>query len=207
MQLAKTLWYLIAVLLVAIVGVCGTRSPSSQQQSKEKLVAALQQDKNTKQKAENAKKAAYKSMLTTRTETQSASAPLPVEPTTDTSPTKPAASAEPARDTATAVAKPELRKLKGRWRRPDGQYILEVRDVDESGKVDAAYFNPKPIRVGRAMAKQEAGAATLFVELRDTGYPGCTYSLVYDPKSDQLAGIYYQAAMQEQYEVVFERIN
>ena len=142
-----------------------------------------------------------------RTETQSASAPLSVEPTTDTSPVKPAASAEPARDTATAVAKPELRKLKGRWRRSGEQYILEVRDVDESGKVDAAYFNPKPIRVGRAMAKQEAGAATLFVELRDTGYPGCTYTLVYDPKSDQLAGIYYQAAMQEQYEVFFERIN
>jgi hypothetical protein len=141
-----------------------------------------------------------------RTETQSASSPLPVEPTTDPSPVKPAASAEPARDTA-AAAKPELRKLKGRWRRSGEQYILEVRAVDESGKVNAAYFNPKPIRVGRAMAKQEAGAATLFVELRDTGYPGCTYTLVYDPKSDQLAGIYHQAAMQEQYEVFFERIN
>ena len=79
--------------------------------------------------------------------------------------------------------------------------------MDDSGKVEAAYFNPQPIRVGRAMAKQQGGAAALFVELQDTGYPGCTYTLIHDPKSDQLEGIYYQAAQQERYEVTFERMN
>lgn len=141
-----------------------------------------------------------------RTETQPASAPLPVEAKAEPSTVIPAATTAPAHDTA-AAARPDLRKLKGRWRRSGEQYVLEVRDIDESGRVDAAYFNPQPIRVSRATAKQEDGAAALFVELRDAGYPGCTYTLIHDPKNDQLVGIYYQAAMQERYEVVFERIN
>jgi hypothetical protein len=100
-----------------------------------------------------------------------------------------------------------LSKLKGRWRRSGEQYVLEVRAVDDSVKVEAAYFNPQPIRVGRAMAKEKDGAAALFVELQDAGYPGCTYTLIHDPKADQLVGVYYQAARQETYEIVFERIN
>jgi len=33
----------------------------------------------------------------------------------------------------------------------------------------------------------------VFIELRDVNYPGSTYSLTYEPASDQLKGIYYQA--------------
>ena len=45
----------------------------------------------------------------------------------------------------------------------------------------------------------------MFVELRDVNYPGSTYTLVYQPENDQLAGIYYQAALQQQFDVFFER--
>jgi hypothetical protein len=144
--------------------------------------------------------------LGARTERQSAATPPATEAATSPNSDKPAAKNESASGEI-AAAKPDISKLKGRWRRAGEQYVLEVHDIDESGKVDAAYFNPQPIHVGRAAVQQEQGAVVLFVELRDAGYPGCTYTLFHDPANDQLVGVYYQAAMQERYEVVFERIQ
>src|SRR4051794_40057665 len=50
------------------------------------------------------------------------------------------ASPTPAPDTnAPAVAtlpRPELAKLLGKWQRPDGDYVLEVKGIDASGKMD-----------------------------------------------------------------------
>ena len=36
--------------------------------------------------------------------------------------------------------------LNGRWLRPDGGYVLDIR-VDTTGKIDAIYLNPKPINI------------------------------------------------------------
>src|SRR5262245_17152977 len=33
----------------------------------------------------------------------------------------------------------EFQKLKGKWVRPDGGYVIEVRSVEQSGRVDASY--------------------------------------------------------------------
>ena len=96
-------------------------------------------------------------------------------------------------------------RLLGRWLRPDGGYILEIRSVSPGGKVDAAYLNPGPIRVARAEALREGGALTLFVELRDVNYPGSTYRLVYDPARDVLGGLYFQAVEQQTFDVEFVR--
>jgi len=104
-------------------------------------------------------------------------------------------------------AKPGFEELKGRWRRPDGGYIIEVRNVDATGKMDVAYFNPRPINVSKAEATWEGSATRVFIELRDTGYPGSTYTLTYDPQSDQLKGVYFQATLQQNFEVVFFRIR
>jgi len=98
-------------------------------------------------------------------------------------------------------------KLQGKWLRPDGGYILEIRSATAEGKLDAGYFNPRPINVAKAVALQDGQAVKVFVELRDVNYPGSTYTLVYEAESDQLKGIYYQAAMQQQYEVFFERVK
>ena len=46
--------------------------------------------------------------------------------------------------------KPDFGLLKGRWMRNDGGYILSVKDVDPAGKMDAAYYNPRPINVSKA---------------------------------------------------------
>lgn len=96
-------------------------------------------------------------------------------------------------------------RLKGRWLRPDGGYILEIRAVNEEGKVQAAYYNPRPINVSTARVRGEGQRLSLFVELRDEGYPGSYYQLVYSPEFDQLVGVYFQAAQQATYEVQFIR--
>jgi hypothetical protein len=108
---------------------------------------------------------------------------------------------------AAAVVSPELAKLVGKWERPDGGYILEIKSVDASGKLEAGYYNPDPINVARAAALRDKGTNKVFVELRDANYPGCTYTLTHDPQSDQLYGQYYQAAMQQTFDVVFARVK
>jgi hypothetical protein len=102
--------------------------------------------------------------------------------------------------------RPEYARLTGKWERPDGGYVLEIRRVDAGGVMDAGYFNPAPIHVANARAIHDSEGTKVFVELRDVQYPGCTYSLKYDRQTDQLFGEYYQAALQRTYDVVFARL-
>ncbi len=102
---------------------------------------------------------------------------------------------------------PEFAFLEGRWRRPDGGYILDIKDVDSTGKIDAAYYNPNPIKVSKAEASRDGSEVKVCIELRDVGYPGCTYTLTYDPQTDQLKGIYFQAAIGQKFDVFFPRIK
>ena len=102
---------------------------------------------------------------------------------------------------------PGFAKLKGNWLRPDGGYVLEIKSVEEGGKLDAAYANPRPIHVARAEASRKDGVVKVFVELRDVGYPGSTYDLAYEDGKDELTGIYYHAGLQQKFEVVFMRVK
>jgi hypothetical protein len=106
-----------------------------------------------------------------------------------------------------ASANPAFEKLKGKWQRADGGYILEISNVRPGGKLDAGYSNPQPINVSKAEASQDGERTKVFIELRDANYPGCTYALTYNPTTDQLAGVYFQAALQQQFEVIFERVR
>jgi hypothetical protein len=45
----------------------------------------------------------------------------------------------------------------------------------------------------------------VFVELRQTNYPGATYKLRYVPATDQLAGDYFQPLYQQTFRVHFLR--
>ncbi len=98
-------------------------------------------------------------------------------------------------------------RLKGKWMRPDGGYVIEIKNISPGGILDCSYFNPNPIHVSQSQASIEGENIKLFIELQDTGYPGCTYNLTYDPMSDQLKGIYYQAAVQQSYQILFHRIK
>jgi len=128
-------------------------------------------------------------------------------PTTEPPPALPAA---PAPATTGVPGRPAsapegYADLVGEWVRPDGGYVLAVSGVAPDGTASVAYYNPRPIRVARAEAKREGALVGLFVELRDVNYPGSTYTLGYDTATDQLRGIYYQAAQGAQYEVAFSR--
>jgi hypothetical protein len=117
----------------------------------------------------------------------------------------PATGGEKGSSATVEKAKTDFGTLKGRWVRTDGGYILTIKDVDPAGKMDAAYYNPRPINVSKAHATQEGATLKVFIEMRDTGYPGSTYTLSYDPKTDRLGGIYYQAAMGQRFDVIFVR--
>ena len=100
-----------------------------------------------------------------------------------------------------------MAKLAGKWQRPDGGYVVDIRGVDSSGKLDVGYFNPNPINVSRAAAWRDQGATKLVIELRDVNYPGSTYTLELNPQTDQLFGQYFQATLRETFEVVFSRLK
>jgi len=124
----------------------------------------------------------------------------------------PTSSPQPSSLTNTAASaspenRPQFHKLLGRWLRPDGGYVLDFKHVEDNGRLEAAYLNPRPIFVSRAEASQETNTMKVFVELQDVGYPGSNYTLAYDAPSDQLRGVYYQAALQESFDVVFVRMK
>lgn len=125
-----------------------------------------------------------------------------------TGPTPPDVSpnrAGPVRESPLPAAADALEKLVGRWLRPDGGYILEIRGFDGDGNLDTAYFNPRPIRVSQARAGGSPEDLRIFVELTDVGYPGATYELRYIAEQDVLAGSYYQPAVGQRFDVFFVR--
>jgi hypothetical protein len=112
-------------------------------------------------------------------------------------------SAAPISSAEAPAGEVDLQVLIGKWQRPDGGYVLDIRTVAEDGAVEAAYFNPNPINVSAAKASSWRGTATVFVEFDDVNYRGSTYELVHDPEQNILRGTYYQAALDQIFEVVF----
>jgi hypothetical protein len=134
-----------------------------------------------------------------RWKAQQASSPAPVATPTGTQTSGNA----PAADSPTT--KQDFQKLRGKWLRPDGGYVIDIKSVAEDGAMDAAYFNPRPIHVAKADASHDGATTKLFIELRDVNYPGSTYTLAYDSEGDRLYGNYFQAVEQQNFDVVFVR--
>jgi len=106
---------------------------------------------------------------------------------------------------ASAPATANVAKVKGRWLRPDGGYILAITTIEADGRAEAGYFNPNPIKVAWATVTSEGAETKVKVELRDQNYPGCLYKLNYLADKDRLVGTYFQAQMQQTYDVEFVR--
>jgi hypothetical protein len=96
-------------------------------------------------------------------------------------------------------------KLLGRWMRSDGGYVIEIRNVAPDGKLQATYFNPNPIQVGRAEWSQKNDNLVVVVELRDVNYPGSLYTLDFHAANDRLVGTYFQAVEGVNFDVEFIR--
>ena len=104
-----------------------------------------------------------------------------------------------------AVSESPFGVLQGRWVRPDGGYMITIKGADASGRLDAAYANPNPLPFSRAEATRDGNTIKLFFELRAGGYNGSTYTLTYDPASDTLKGVYFQAIAQQKFDIYFMR--
>ena len=113
-------------------------------------------------------------------------------------------SAQPMASPA-AGGKVDSSVLQGEWLRPDGGYLIVIRAAAADGRLDAMYFNPDPLPFSRALAAQDGPTLRVFFELRAGGYAGSTYDLRYDPATDRLYGIYYQAVARQSFEVFFTR--
>jgi len=96
-------------------------------------------------------------------------------------------------------------QITGEWLRTDGNYVLNIEKFNSDSTLNAIYLNPKPINIAETHWKVQDGYIYFFVKFDDEGYPGSYYSLGYLPEEDKLFGLYYQAAMNQEFEVVFER--
>ncbi len=106
---------------------------------------------------------------------------------------------------AMVFAAADFQQLVGRWQRTDGGYIIEIRKIDADGKIEAGYYNPRPINVEQAQASIQKDHIKVEVKLRDVGYPGSAYTLVYAPDKDVLFGYYYHAVYGKYFDVLFIR--
>lgn len=96
-------------------------------------------------------------------------------------------------------------RLTGRWLRSDGGYFIEIRGAAADGKLDAGYYNPKPINVSRAEWIKQNDKIMVMIELLDVNYPGSTYALELLDTEDRMVGTYFQAVEKATYEVAFVR--
>jgi len=106
-----------------------------------------------------------------------------------------------------AQAENVFKPLIGSWVRPDGGYVIEISKIKEDGTLQAGYFNPRSIHVAQANASVKQGKWVVFIKLQDQGYPGSTYTLTYDAQNDALIGTYFQAAYNQNYNVIFTRMK
>ncbi len=108
---------------------------------------------------------------------------------------------------AMVFAAEDFQPLIGRWQRTDAGYVIEIRSIAPDGKITAGYYNPRPINVEQAQASMQKDHIKVEVTLRDQGYPGSAYTLVYAPDKDALFGYYYHAVSGQNFEVVFIRVK
>ncbi len=107
--------------------------------------------------------------------------------------------------TQAAAAKSGMDILKGAWVRPDGGYTITIKSIGPDGQLEAMYANPNRLPFAKAQATLDGATLRAFFELQAGGYAGSTYELSYDPASDRLMGIYYQAVAKRRYDVYFVR--
>ena len=108
-------------------------------------------------------------------------------------------------DAQSQSSKAAHKELTGNWVRPDGGYILVIKNVRFDGSIEAYYLNPNSINVSEARLATESGKIKIFVELRDAGYPGSYYTLTYEKDTDRLVGIYHHLGLNQNFDVYFMR--
>ena len=97
----------------------------------------------------------------------------------------------PKYDISPSIAKlPEQADFFGTWLRSDGTYRVEIEAGETAGTVVARYFNPDSIHVESAVFDEVEGTPRLEFVLRDEGYPGSAYRLIFLAERRVLIGTY-----------------
>jgi hypothetical protein len=109
-------------------------------------------------------------------------------------------------DSRPEAAEVSIDTLIGRWLRPDGNYVIQINAINTDNKIDAEYFNPRPINIARAEIIAD-DKFRIFIEFDDRGYEGSSYDLIYDPVNDALTGKYFQATYGQSYQIGFIRLK
>ncbi|MFZ4826115.1 MAG: hypothetical protein ACOYLB_02055 [Phototrophicaceae bacterium] len=94
--------------------------------------------------------------------------------------------------------------LQGQWHRIDGDYYIVIHNIEVDGNLQAEYYNPNPINIGEARHTPDTD---VFIKLDDTNYPGSTYALNYNQEMQMLEGVYFNASTNQNYQVLFEKIE
>jgi hypothetical protein len=98
---------------------------------------------------------------------------------------------QPKYDISASIAKlPEQTDFFGTWLRSDGTYKIEIEAGKPAGTVVARYFNPDSINVETSIFDEVEGQPRLEFVLRDEGYPGSAYRLIYLAERRVLVGTY-----------------
>ena len=98
---------------------------------------------------------------------------------------------QPKYDISPSIAKlSEQSDFLGTWLRSDGTYKVEVEAGKDAGTVVVRYFNPNPIHVETAVFDEIEGQPRLEFVLRDEGYPGSAYRLIFLAERRVLVGTY-----------------
>ena len=97
-----------------------------------------------------------------------------------------------------------MQAIQGQWQRTDGPYLISLAR-GQDGSLQAAYFNPQPIKVESTTTAEQNGVLYVMIVLRDVNYEGSTYTLAYDRKRDALQGTYLHGGSGQLYEVDFNR--
>ena len=98
---------------------------------------------------------------------------------------------QPKYDISPSIAKlPEQSDFFGTWLRSDGTYRVEIEADEGPGTVVVRYFNPDPIKVETSIVDEVEGQPRLEFVLRDEGYPGSAYRLIYLAERRVLVGTY-----------------
>lgn len=98
---------------------------------------------------------------------------------------------QPKYDISPSIAKlPEQADFFGTWLRSDGTYKVEIEAGKAAGTVVTRYFNPDSINVESSHFDVIEGQPRLEFVLRDEGYPGSAYRLIYLAERRVLVGTY-----------------
>ncbi|WOO39596.1 hypothetical protein [Rubellicoccus peritrichatus] len=97
--------------------------------------------------------------------------------------------------------------FRGKWKRTDGDYTLEVGEIKDDNTAQVKYFNPNPINVESTRFVKKDGKWVMTVILRDKGYDGSKYLLFYDSNGPALKGRYTVGTTGQKYDVTFKRLK